>query len=273
MRLADAIGLRIGGKDAIEARLNGQVVWSAQSDPADEMVALLFGAGQAGPFHDFRPENLYVDEERTTHPVPGDPVWWAMDVSGNGMHAGALASADRPTYGTDGIHHWLYFNGTQKLAMPFAYLSNQTAMTRFVAHRADSTSSTGYALGAGAGTSTTILGGFRVSSDFQYRARRVEADTQLQIDIPNFMKNNVSVFRANYDTGVVYARNNGGQTANQTLGSTGTLGNHTFSWIGSLGGAGQFGYIGRIYGVIDVADTVSPENIRTVEAYLQELMA
>ena len=32
MRLADAIGLRIGGKDAIEARLNGQVVWSSQID-------------------------------------------------------------------------------------------------------------------------------------------------------------------------------------------------------------------------------------------------
>lgn len=36
MRIADAIGLRIDGQDAIEARLNGQVVWSA-SPPEPEL--------------------------------------------------------------------------------------------------------------------------------------------------------------------------------------------------------------------------------------------
>lgn len=37
MRLVDALGIRIGGKDAIEARLDGQVIWSAVT-PAEPLL-------------------------------------------------------------------------------------------------------------------------------------------------------------------------------------------------------------------------------------------
>lgn len=239
--------------------------------PSEQTISLLYGSSQLGTFYEMTPNNLYVDEAQTTHPANGDPVWWAMDRSGNNFHASAPSTATRPTYGTDGTHHWLYFNGAQRLSVPFAYLQGSPSITRFAAHRANSTADTGYVVGAGTGESTTILGGFRVSTDFQYRARRVSSDSQLQINIPNFLASNISTFQANYGTGQVFARNNGGQTSPQTLDSTGTLGAHSWSWIGALGDVGQFGYIGRVYSAIDVVDLVSANDILAVENYLDTL--
>lgn len=241
-------------------------------DQLQAVLTLLYGNGEQGTFYTLKPDSLFVNQARTIRPVNGDPVWWADDVSGNAMHAEASTSATRPTYGTDGTNHWLYFNGSQYLNMPHLYLTGQPAMTRFVSHRADSTTSTGYAVGAGSGSSSVILGGIRASTDLQARGRRVSADAQLQFNLPNFTANNVSTYQADYQAGTAFARNNGGQTVGQTFSSVGLLEAQDYSLLGSFGGTQQFGYTGRIYGVGDVASIVTSADIQEVENYLGGLM-
>ena len=72
----------------------------------------LFSTGAQGAFYLPEPENLYQDAAMTV-PVTanGDPVGAMMDLSGNGNSAIQTVSASRPTYQTDGILHWLEFNG------------------------------------------------------------------------------------------------------------------------------------------------------------------
>jgi hypothetical protein len=270
MRLADATALRIGGKNAIEAKLAGTIVWSGNK--LEAVLAILYGNAEQGTFYPLKPDSLYVDQARTIRPVHGDPVWWADDLSGNGMHAEASDSASRPTYGTDGTNHWLYFNGSQHLNMPHLYLTDQPAMTRFIAHRADSTASIGYALGAGNAGPSIILGGIRVSSDLRARGRRISSDDMLRFILPNFTANNVSTYQADYQAGTAFARNNGGQTVGQTFSSTGLLGSQEYSLLGSFGADQQYGYTGRIYGVADVASIVTSADIQEVENYLGGLM-
>jgi hypothetical protein len=56
---------------------------------------------------------LFQDTEQTV-PVTtdGDPVGMVLDQSGNGYHISQSIMAARPTYRTDGISHWIEFDGT-----------------------------------------------------------------------------------------------------------------------------------------------------------------
>ena len=104
MRLADAIGLRIGGKDAIEARLNGQVVWSPPvSDQLQSVLDLLYPAGEEGVFRLYQQtalgqQLLYRDSSATTATTnASDPIGYARDLSGNDNHGIQTVSSARPT--------------------------------------------------------------------------------------------------------------------------------------------------------------------------------
>lgn len=74
---------------------------------------ILFASGEKGVWYDVHPSNMFQDAAGTT-PVAsaGDPVGLLLDLSGNGNHATQSTSARRPVYQTDGLHHWLEFNGT-----------------------------------------------------------------------------------------------------------------------------------------------------------------
>lgn len=73
----------------------------------------LFSNGQQGVLYEpWDKTSLWQDEARTV-PVTanGDPVRVMLDKSGNGNHAVAPNSSSRAIYQTDGILHWLKFDG------------------------------------------------------------------------------------------------------------------------------------------------------------------
>ncbi|WP_252108994.1 MULTISPECIES: hypothetical protein [unclassified Halomonas] len=160
MRLADAQALRIGGQDALEARLGGQIVWSAQPpDNGDvELSAIIadsFGAGQVGSVYIPRPtvlgqQALWQDSAATIPVIAdGDPVGRIDDLSGNNRHATQDVSANRGVYRTSNGLHWIDAAGGAYYRIPALNLNNGAF---FVASVSKSTSGTSIFLsGNGAG--------------------------------------------------------------------------------------------------------------------------
>lgn len=73
----------------------------------------LFAGGKQGVLYDpSKLSSLWQNAARTI-PVTqdGDPVGCMDDLSGNGSHASQSVSAARPIYKTDGVLHWLQFDG------------------------------------------------------------------------------------------------------------------------------------------------------------------
>lgn len=95
MRLADATGLRINGKDAIEARLGGNIVWSSQSDP----LLAYFGAGDSGLIADPSIDSRrFVTTAETTTAINGDPVGRVVDTLSGGPGLSQATDLSRPIY-------------------------------------------------------------------------------------------------------------------------------------------------------------------------------
>jgi hypothetical protein len=78
---------------------------------------LLFGNGEQGVFYVPQPkvdgqQVLFTDAAGTIPVVAdGDPVGLMLDLSGNGSNATQSVAARRPIYRTDGVLHWLEFDG------------------------------------------------------------------------------------------------------------------------------------------------------------------
>ncbi len=85
---------------------------SSVVDPDAKMKALFTGGKQGVLYDPSKLSSLWQDAARTI-PVTadGDPVGCIDDLSGNGNHAVQTVSAARPIYKTDGVLHWLYFDG------------------------------------------------------------------------------------------------------------------------------------------------------------------
>ena len=73
----------------------------------------LFKGGKQGVWYDPSDKSTLFQDVAGTVPVTkdGDPVALMRDKSGNGNHATQTTSASRPVYKTDGILHWLDFDG------------------------------------------------------------------------------------------------------------------------------------------------------------------
>lgn len=77
-------------------------------DPLD-----LFAGGKQGAWYDPSDKSTLFQDVVGAVPVTkdGDPVALMKDKSGNGNHATQSVSTARPVYKTDGILHWLQFDG------------------------------------------------------------------------------------------------------------------------------------------------------------------
>ena len=77
-----------------------------------ESIAGLFSTAQ-GAWYDPADLTTLFQDSAGTVPVTanGNPVGMIRDKSGNGNHATQNVTAKRPTYHTDGTHHWITFDG------------------------------------------------------------------------------------------------------------------------------------------------------------------
>jgi len=75
--------------------------------------AQLFLASEEGAWYDPSDLSTLFQDAAGTIPVTadGDPVGKMLDKSGNGNHASQSVSGNRPVYRTDGVLHWLEFDG------------------------------------------------------------------------------------------------------------------------------------------------------------------
>lgn len=73
----------------------------------------LFSGEKQGAWYDPSDKSTLFQDVAGTVPVTadGDPVALMRDKSGNGNHATRTVSTSRPIYKTDGILHWLQFDG------------------------------------------------------------------------------------------------------------------------------------------------------------------
>ena len=87
----------------------------------------LFAGGKQGAWYDPSDKSTLFQDVAGTVPVTkdGDPVALMRDKSGNNNHATQTVSAARPIYKTDGILHWLSFDGVDDhfLAYYSSYLT------------------------------------------------------------------------------------------------------------------------------------------------------
>lgn len=95
----------------------------------------LFAGGEQGAWYDPSDKSTLFQDAAGTIPVTknGDPVGLIKDKSGNGNHATQILSAARPTYQTDGILHWLAFDGVDDFmsSVPVNFSATEVASAFF----------------------------------------------------------------------------------------------------------------------------------------------
>jgi len=97
--------------------LNFGLIGRRRSDPLPALITQLFSNAEQGAFYIPRPivngvQSLFQDAAGTVSvTADGDPIGKMIDQSGNGNHATQSVSGSRPVYRTNGILHWLQFNG------------------------------------------------------------------------------------------------------------------------------------------------------------------
>ena len=101
-------GIYYKDKPIIKAYKGNKVIYSTEFDPL-----VLFKDGKQGVWYDPSDKSTLFQDVAGTVPVTkdGDPVALMRDKSGNGNHATQSVSTARPLYKTDGILHWLEFDG------------------------------------------------------------------------------------------------------------------------------------------------------------------
>ena len=134
MTIADKLTLLASSKEAIKKKLNipNHVPFHDYHEfmkRSDFTVYDLFAGGKQGVWYDPSDKSTLFQDIAGTVPVTkdGDPVALMRDKSGNGNHAVQTVSTARAVYKTDGILHWLAFDGVDDYfeVKPFAAAMQQ----------------------------------------------------------------------------------------------------------------------------------------------------
>jgi len=110
----------------------------------------LFLAGVQGVWFDPSDVSTLFQDAAGTIPVTadGDPAGRMLDQSGNGNHAIQTVSGSRPVYRTDGVLHWLQFDGADDfLNVPNAAYNLTGDLNMGFAVQADRRSTSTYLIG------------------------------------------------------------------------------------------------------------------------------
>lgn len=221
---------------------------SSEFSPLD-----LFAGGKQGAWYDPSDKSMLFQDVAGTVPVTkdGDPVALMRDKSGNGNHAKQTVSASRPVYKTDGILHWLNFDGVDdELRISVTLKNNNTISASLRAVRPDNS----FVFGDSSGGAKM---GLFVNSAFFRLAPN--GDT-VSIPYVTASKHIITGFR---DNGYTSGRLNGVESKATAPNATAQT---TWVTFGSANYISQF-FSGSIYGAI-LLDDYSADKLLKIENYL-----
>ena len=253
-------------------RLNfGIGITAVQAKRTSGAPAGLFSSGNKGFFFDPSQTSSLFQNADGTIPVTaaGQPVGRISDLSGQGNHAVQATASARPTYQTDGVKHWLAFDGV-----------NDHLVTPTITW-ASFHATVGAGLRKNIDTRGTVIDGegaprFTLEAPgptdgdyapFLWSTLSVNATVRHVAPAP---ATSVLVADFNMSTRVVQMAANGGPTLTATAGSgSGMFSDAAFS-IGRRTGASQF-LNGRLFGVVAINRLLSATESAQLTAYLNTL--
>jgi len=215
----------------------------------------LFTGGQQGAWYDPSDLSTLFQDAAGTTPVTadGDPVGLMTDKSGNGNDASQAVAAARPTYKTDGILHWLEFDGVDDgLA-----LYTSTTATTLSSIMGINTTDTKFVFRTNADQGINFLGAVQDGSP------TITMHSNLTVN-PTLRVNAIEESPAN--RGDLYTSVTG--TAKVVNFKDFQFNANFSSATGALFNYGGFVYTGSFYGMIDRYATFSVGELAATESYI-----
>ena len=225
----------------------------------------LFTGGKQGAIYDPSDLTTLFQDAAGTVPVTkdGDPVGLMKDKSGNGNHATQAVSASRPTYRTDGIFHWLSFDGVDDY-LDAPQLIVDANFSVFAAIKGNNLTHDARYLVQGTGSVTRL---FLYSNRTANDARSILVIGRSSYFVTPTANSDAHVYTTIRNaSGVLKQRFDGVEkiTTGINIGFE-----NAPTTIGGIANLGMLN--GRIYGMIILSDTVAPvDNIDAVEDYLTQ---
>lgn len=222
--------------------------FGANFDPLD-----LFAGGKQGVWYDPSDMSTLFQDVAGTVPVTkdGDPVALMRDKSGNGNHAVQTVSTARPVYKTDGILHWLNFDGVDDELLISVTLNNNNSISASL-RTVRPTNSFMF----GDSSRTAKMGIFNNSAFF----RLVSNGDAVSIPYVAASKHIITGFR---DNGYTTGRLNGVESKATAPNATAQT---TWTAFGSANLTNQY-FSGSVYGAI-LLDDYSADKLLKIENYL-----
>lgn len=221
---------------------------SSEFSPLD-----LFAGGKQGVWFDPSDKLTLFQDAAGTIPVTkdGDPVALMRDKSGNGNHAKQTVSASRPIYKTDGILHWLNFDGVDDDLPISVTLGNNSLLSASLRTNRPTNSFI-----FGDSSKTAKMGIFNNLAFF----RLVPNGDAVSIPYVTASKHIITGFR---DNGYTTGRLNGVESKATAPNATAQT---TWATFGSANSVSQY-FSGSIYGAI-LLDDYSADKVLKIENYL-----
>lgn len=212
------------------------------------------------------PAFLSVDRAGT-QPVQhsGERVGVWRSALSSGRQFVALSDADRPVYRTDGVHHWIEFNGSARMQDSDFIRSSETlgqGWSLMASLRQSGSSSFRGIMGSMKGTNLRVYLNTATGGAFQFGAGSA-FNSKFG---PNIRDGELRVI-GGFDTGSGYFRRIAGEQSGILSRNLGT-GTATGFGMGYADGVGSSNLLGSIYGMVYTPGLLEPEEILRVEEYL-----